>query len=453
MRVAFILWASACPGLQLYLFRRRYSDLIRNHLEGPTGFRELLAPLVAAGQVELVELEVRFKNGSRIFLCHCAHEKDLENYRGAEFGVLGIEEATQFTEFMIRFLRSRVRAPLEWLNKLPPEYRSMFPRVLYTSNPGGVGHAYFKRWFIDVCAPGEIWTTPDGEGGFTRQFIPAKLTDNPSINPEEYRKQLRGLGSPEMVRALEEGDWSAIVGAYFSNFRRDKHVCERLIIPDHLFKFRGFDWGSYRPFAVLWFAKSDGQPMKTVSGKVVRFPRGCLIVYREWYGCIPGEADKGIAMRNEDIAEGIKRRTTEKVHPDVVTDSLPFQDRGGVTIAEVFRQHGIELLQGDTSRIPGWSQVYSAMEGNEEGTMLVVQEDCTHLIRTLPALQRDLHKSEDIDTDQEDHAADVLRLGCMARAMIKDAEKPPRNDVVLEQPVVSDILKRHFEARRREEFG
>jgi len=110
MRVAAIAWCGMIPGLQVYLFRRIREDLIKNHLEGPTGFRALLSPVLQKG-VQIIDDEIRFPNGSRIYLCHCKDEKDRFKYQGAEIHVLLIDELTHFTEVIYRFLRSRVRLP------------------------------------------------------------------------------------------------------------------------------------------------------------------------------------------------------------------------------------------------------------------------------------------------------------------------------------------------------
>lgn len=450
MRVVFIVFCCAIPGLQAYLFRRHYSDLIKNHMEGHTGFREMLAPLVKTGHCSIVDLEVRFWNGSKIYLCHCQHEKDVENHRGAEIHLLGIEEATQFTEFMVRFLRHRVRMPIEMRAKIPKQYRELFPRILYTSNPGGEGHAYFKKWFVDAAKALEIWTTPDSEGGFSRQFIPARLTDNPSIDPEEYRKTLRGLGSPELVKALEEGNWDAIVGAFYTEFSRELHVIPDFKPPEHWFKFRSFDWGSYRPFAVGWFCVSDGEAFIS-NGKKFIIPRGAIVLYREWYG---KEKDNvGLGLRNEDIAYGIKQRTEERNVSITLADSLPFQDRGGKKIADTFAECGVPLTQADDSRIPGWSQLRSRLIGNkDDGPLIYFCESCLDTIRTLPLLQRDIKKVETIGDGQEDHAADMVRYACMARPLTIELPKPDK-PLDLSKPTVSELLQQHFKRRSNVDAG
>jgi hypothetical protein len=109
MRAAAITWCASIPGLQCYIFRRISDDLIKNHLEGPAGFRAMLAPWVDGKLVEIVEGEIRFWNGARIFLCHCKDAKDVYKYQGAEMHVLLIDELTHFQDDMYRFLRSRVR--------------------------------------------------------------------------------------------------------------------------------------------------------------------------------------------------------------------------------------------------------------------------------------------------------------------------------------------------------
>jgi hypothetical protein len=439
MRAMAIFVATAIPGALCYLFRRHYQDLIKNH---GIPLREMLAPWVQSGLVEIIELEIRFWNGSRIFLCHCNHDKDVYNYQGAEIHFLGIEEATQFTEHQIRYLRSRVRMPSSMYEAMDPAYRSQYPRILYTANPGGPSHSYFKKWFIEGAKPLEIWTPPDSEGGLARQFIPARLTDNPSLNAEEYRIQLRGLGSPQLVKAMEDGDWNAIVGSFFEILRPELHVCEDFTPPAGLTKYRVFDWGSYAPFCVLWFCVSDGTPIISHKGNKLWFPRGALIVYREWYGMIPHEPNKGLAMRNEDIAAGIKQRSTEPdIEPVILTDSLPFQDRGGQTIAKTFRDCGLTLMEGDTSRIPGWSQVLSRLKGDERGPGLHFVESCEHTLRTGPMLMRSLKKPDDVDDGQEDHAWDCVRLGCMAKPIVQTATKvQPEN--VAQDFTFDAILKR-----------
>jgi hypothetical protein len=123
MRAVAIILCGLIPGLNVYLFRRIYDDLIKNHMEGTGGFPVMLAPLILSGHVKIVAEEIRFWNGSRIFLCHCEHEKHRFKYQGAEIHVLLIDELTMFTEVIYRFLRGRMRAPA-WKSRSGPSTSS-----------------------------------------------------------------------------------------------------------------------------------------------------------------------------------------------------------------------------------------------------------------------------------------------------------------------------------------
>lgn len=453
MRVAFVLFCLQVPGLQAYLFRREFGDLVRNHLEGPTGFYALLGDLVLAKKCEIVGKEIRFANGSKIYLCHCQHEKDVYGYHGAEIHLLGIEEATQFTEFMMRYLRTRMRAPKEFLETLPEPLKGRFPRSLLTSNPGGIGHAYLKRAFVDAHPPMTLFQAPVKDGGLLRQYIPARLTDNPSIDAEEYANQLRGVGSESYVRALLDGDWSATVGAFYPEFDYERHVLPAFIPPAHWFRFRSFDWGSSAPFAVFWWAVSDGQEVPAL-GRAL--PRGALVAYREWYGCNEESPATGLGMRNEDIAAGILERSLrpEEQRLQTVTDSLPFQDRGGYTVNAVFLKCGVPLIQGDTSRIPGHSQLRSRLRGTPDGgPMIYFVDQCIHAIRTIPLMQHDPNDPEEHIGD-EDHAVDAIRLACMSRARIKDEELPePKTENLSNAITFDQAIERLSRFKRQDNAG
>lgn len=447
MRVCAIAWCTLIPGLQVYLFRRIRDDLVKNHIEGPKGLRAMLAPWVLAGIVQMVEDEVRFWNGSKIYLCHCKDEKDRFKYLGAEIHVLLIDELTTFTSVIYRFLRGRVRAV--GLN-LSAELRGSFPRILASSNPGGIGHHWVKEDFQphQVAMHFQVRQMQDEEGGMRRQYIPARLVDNPSMTEDDpgYRARLRGLGSPQLVKAMEDGDWNVIAGAYFPEFSTARHVIQPFQIPDHWVRIRAGDWGSAKPFCIGWYAVSDGTlsiPQWDGWGNgqgPLLLPRGALVKYREWYGMQPGQPNVGLKMPAEAVADGILEREIverlddgaqvyEKIDTAVL-DPSAFSADGGPSIAERMGNRGVYFAHADNKRVPdrgalgGWDLLRSRLVGDNDLPMLYLFSTCEHTIRTLPALQHDENRAEDVDSDGEDHAGDETRYACKARPWIRDQPQP-----------------------------
>jgi terminase large subunit-like protein len=422
MRAAAVMWCGMIPGLQVYLFRRLRDDLVKNHIEGPQGLRQLLAPWVRGGLVDMVEDEIRFWNGSKIYLCHCKDEKDRFKYLGAEIHVLLIDELTTFTDTIYRFLRSRVRmAGVE----LPPQFVGRFPRILSGSNPGNTGHGWVKAAFIDARPPMDMERVPTSEGGMLRQFIPARLADNPSIDPGDYVAKLEGLGSPALVKAMRDGDWNVVAGAYFPEFSTETHVVVPRSLPSYWLKFRSFDWGSARPFSVGWWTVSDGE--------LADFPRGAIIRYREWYGAQRDPAGKtipntGLRMTAEQVADGIIERekgdiTGNRVMSGVADPSI-FAEDGGPSIADRMAGRKVFWRPADNTRVGkigasgGWDQVRARLIGDGEKPALYVFSTCLDFIRTFPALQHDDGRPEDIDTESEDHLADECRYACLSRPYV-----------------------------------
>ena len=440
MRVAAILWCAAIPGLQVYLFRRIRDDLVKNHMEGPKGLRAMLADWCVVGFVTIVEDEIRFWNGSKIYLCHCKDEKDIYKYQGAEIHALLIDEVTHFTEAMYRFLRNRVR--MVGIT-LPEQYRGKFPRILASGNPGNVGHLFVKSTFIDGALPMQLRQMPANEGGMLRQYIPARLDDNPSMAEDDpgYEHRLEGLGSEALVRAMRHGDWDVVEGAFFDCWSRDRHVVRPFRIPQNWLRFRAGDWGSAKPFSFGWYAvASDDYQL----GPSLWLPRGGLVRYREWYGIktdADGKPQANIGLKMFADAVGRELAAIEAkddVKPTYgVLDPAAFAQDGGPPISEnIFRGSGNTILfrPADNTRVPqrgamsGWDGMRQRLVGESpERPMLVFFETCVHAIRTIPVLQHDVDRPEDLDTDGEDHAADEVRYACNSRPWARVSVIEPAN--------------------------
>lgn len=433
-RSVAIMWCAAIPGLQVYLFRRIREDLIKNHIEGPHGFRVLLTPWINAGFCSMVEDEIRFWNGAKIYLCHAKDPAHVYKYLGAEMHVLLIDELTQWLEEMYRFLRSRVRSPGLIV---PPEYAGQFPRILCGSNPGNIGHQWVKQSWITGKVPLEINRMEPKEGGMLRQFIPARLEDNPSLylDDPDYENKLLGMGSEAYVRAMRHGDWDIVAGAFFDNWRADLHVLPRWTPPKHWTRFRSMDWGSYRPFSIGWWAIADDD--EWVGSQLI--PRGAIVRYREWYGCEPDKPNTGLKLDCEDVAAGIMKRELdagESVDGQLsVCDPSMWKEDGGPSLYERMLNHRPKWWKSgmptfvaqpaDNTRIGGWLQMRNRLNGNGEAPMIFATADCLDSIRTIPVLQHDKNRPEDVDSGGEDHAADDWRYGCMARPMSRVVHRKP----------------------------
>lgn len=477
MRVAAISWCAIIPGLQVYIFRRIREDLMKNHMEGPKGFRAMLASAANSGHVQIIEDEIRFANGSKIFLCHCKDPKDVYKYQGAEIHVLIIDELTHFLEPMYRFLRNRVRM-VGLKDRLPPWLKDKFPRILCSANPGNVGHLWVKSTWIDGRVPLSVERMSEQDGGMLRQYIPARLDDNPSLRDDDpdYEKRLAGLGSEALVKAMRDGDWDVVEGAFFSEWSNTRHVLKPFPVPASWLRFVSVDWGSARPFSVGWWAVvGDDYPVVCSDGNTRVIPRGALVRYREWYGVQRDDqgkpkANEGLKLEIETFGIGLLRRSIPDLslkkedgspvrYAYVVMDPAMWNADGGPSLAERLMRArpdlgypGIQgLRKADNARISargqlgGWDIVRARLRGSgwtESGPGpdwvpdLYVFETCTDFVRTFPVLQHDPDRPEDVNTDMEDHIGDETRYACKSRPYVPKAIDKPVDKTELEYEAI-----------------
>lgn len=425
LRVLSIILCVEIPGLQVYLFRRTYPDLMSNHMNGSGSFPELLAPLVSTDQVKIVADEIRFENGSKIHLCHCQHEKDVLKYQGAEIHVLLIDELTHFTEYIYRFLRNRVR--IGGLN-VPDKYKGTIPRIVCGSNPGSVGHQFVKATFVNYSPPYVIKKTEPKEGGMLRQYIPAKLEDNPTLttNDPGYVDRLEGLGHSSLISAMKDGDWDIVAGAAFEKLNRQKHMIRPFKIPDHWTKFTSLDWGTAKPYANIWFAVPDEDVIlkarENWPEKVIC--KGSLIIYRELYGW-SGRPDVGTREETYEVANKIAELEDEDIDYRIA-DSAMWAEHDGPSAAENFMNALAEnevysaMEKSRKDRAANYLEMrrrIAAEDGEEPG--LYIFSSCEHFWRTVPDLQLDDKNPEKgWDSSMEDHIADAVAYGVVSRPMV-----------------------------------
>jgi hypothetical protein len=393
------------PAWRGILFRRTYEPELKEIL---LRSQELYPPSGATWHEK--DKTWKWPNGAFLRLQYLEREQDASRYQGQQYTWIGWDELTQWpSDAAYRMMFACLRSAAGVATK----------RVRGAGNPGGPGHQWVKARFIDPAPRGFELIN---DGPWERLFIPSRVQDNAILLASDpgYAARLRGAGSAELVRAWLEGDWSVVSGAYFPEWSPDKHVIEPFEIPPDWPRFRSFDWGSARPFSVGWFAVSDGSDH--------RFPRGALVRYREWYGMKPGSPNVGLKLTAEAVAQGIRDRETERVQLGVADPAI-FAEDGGPSIAQRMAGHGVLWRRADNKRVPGagamggWDAVRSRLVGEDGKPMLFVFTTCRDLVRTLPALQHDALRPEDVDTDGEDHAADELRYACMSRPWVPAARK------------------------------
>ena len=358
----------------------------------------------------------RAPDGARLRFAYLERDADAEAYQGHSYTRLYVEEIGNFpSERPILKLMATLRSGAG----VPVGFRA-------TGNPGGPGHQWVKARYIDP-APMGYRVVKDPLSGLERVYIPSRVSDNHYLG-ESYVSQLKASGSEQLVRAWLEGDWSVIDGAFFDCWSNARHVIKPFEIPEDWLRFRSADWGSARPFSVGWWAVvgddhslGDGLPV---------LPRGALVRYREWYGS--ASPNVGLKLTAEEVAEGIlAREKGDKVRFGVL-DPAAFAVDGGPSIAERMAKVGAIFGRADNKRVSqkgalsGWDQMRARMVGEEGRPLIYTFSTCTDSIRTIPALQHDPDKPEDLDTDGEDHAADEWRYACMSRPWVPVKREDPK---------------------------
>lgn len=348
-----------------------------------------------------------FPAGGHLWLTYLERDDDVLRYQGQAFSYIAFDELTQYpTPFAWNYLRSRLRSTDSTLDLC----------MRATSNPGGPGHGWVKRMFVDPAPPGVAFPATDidtgevlvypkghekaGEPLFYRKFIPAKVQDNPYLwNDGVYEANLLSLPENQR-RQLLEGDWAVADGAAFSEFRTSLHTCEPFVIPDNWRRFRSCDFGYSSHSAVHWYA-IDPQ-------------YDTLYVYRELY--VSKKTGKELARmildkeRGEHILYG-------------VLDSSVWAKRGetGPSIAEEMIVEGCRWRPSDRSqgsRIAGKNRLHELLKINPDTGKpgIIFFNTCRQIIADLPVIPSDPDGSDDIDDRyMNDHAYDSIRYGIMTR--------------------------------------
>lgn len=348
-----------------------------------------------------------FTNGSIIQLAYLETAADMYRYQSAEIHLLLMDELTHFTKEEYEFLKTRVRTA-----------GNQRLKVMAATNPGNIGHAWVKSYFIDIAQPETIYTDVHGN---TRMFIPAKVSDHPDKNfRDTYSRQLSSLSDPNLRRAYLEGDWDIFAGQAFEEWKRETeegkpyHVVTPFEIPRHWVRWIAYDWG-YNSFAAAVWLTKDPSTERTY-------------LYREFYehAMIASAQAERINMYSSD--ENIAMR---------LADPSLWKHIGnadtGETVAAIFERNGLIFQPANNDRKAGKNAVHEALAPQADGVPgLQVFSSCVNFIRTFPNLPVDINRPEDIDTRAEDHLYDALRYGLMNQ----------RQGKIVEPIIPQDILDR-----------
>lgn len=401
-RAAAVIMAAMIPGSRVLILRRTFKDL-RRSVEGPL-LQEIPKEL---GSYNRSDHEFRFVNGSILELGYLQRASDLDQYQGAEYQLIIFEEATHFTEEQYEYLLSRLRAAGNVQASL--DKFGIRPRMILTANPGGIGHHWVKRRFVDPApakTPFRLTPTLETPNPGVCMYLPARATDNKHLG-KDYLDRLDNL--PENLRAaLRDGSWDILDGVRFPTFNRAVHVIDPSdfpIPPEGSVRALGVDYGSAAPFAGAWVAKV---------GEI-------FVVYREAYkaGLTPPQQAKMLRAK-----EGPEERDQGRITPLALDPSMwarsPHQPNapspGGLppsgSIASSYREvFGGAVKKAHNDRLGGAALIEELLRVREEDGLprLFIYSTCTNLIRTLPSLPRDDKNPDDVDTHAEDHIYDALR--------------------------------------------
>lgn len=385
------------PGTTGLIIRKTYPELLSNHIR-----RFWVEYPCVKNWYNKAEKAIYWPNGSVTEFSYLKSTDDVYNYQGREFEDISIDEITQHEEVIFKILRSSNRTT----------HKEIKPSMFLTGNPGGIGHAWAKRLFIDR-------KFKENENPKDFGFVQAMVYDNKALMQADpaYVKRLMDL--PEAKRrAYLEGDWDAFEGQVFAEWRRTKHVINQMILPrGDVPHFLWFDWGYRAPFACYASALIK---MKSEDGIV--FNR--VVTYQEWYGT--GKHPNAWARKifNEARVWIEKNVQFKRGYGD--PSMFNVKADGSISIAdEMMRKwrelnkdtNWLKMERGSRNRVQRVATVHNWLsDAPDNRPYWMVTSNCHSLIETLPQLCYDEsgvqgHKKEDVDSTQEDHAYDACGYG------------------------------------------
>ena len=371
------------PGIQVLFMRRTYPELIENHINPTRLMLDGVAAYNGSGKA------FAFPNGSRLKFGYCKTDADLGQYQGQAYDAIFLEECTLFPEKVFNTMKESNRSSK--LIRVPFE-----PRMYFTCNPGGVGHAWFKRLFVDR-------DFRESENPDDYIFIQASVYDNPWLleHSPKYVKALESLPE-DRKRAMLYGDWNVFEGQYFPEFRTESHTCDPFEIPPQWPRYRCFDYG-FDMLAAYWVAMDE---------------EGRAYVYREAYegkDKLDANGNPGEGLTVYQAAKLIRSLTP--ANEEITTTFAPpdmwnRRQETGKSAAEIYESYGVPLTKARNDRVQGWWDLKDWMRVRADGKpRIIIFRNCVNLIRCLPLCQHDEKHVDDVAKEPHEitHAPDALR--------------------------------------------
>lgn len=410
------------------LFRHEYKPLQEVVAKSKRWFHKIFP-----GRVRFLESKGDYKwvweSGEELMFRAVKRKEDYWDYHGFEIPWIGWEELTAWPEPAVYHVFKSINRSSH--PDVPRKYRA-------TCNPYGPGHNWVKSYFIDPAPAGQPFVPDPGQlehalgeeltaelddmdTGLRAVTLHGHYSENRALMDAEpdYPAKIRAAASnPAQAKAWLTDDWDIVAGGMFDDvWDREVHVIEGwepAETPRSWRIDRAMDWGSSKPFAVGWWAESDGT--EAPNGEI--YPRGTVLLIAEWYGW-NGTPNEGLRLTDREIARGIVEREKDMdIHGRVKAGpaDVPTERPGQSSMEAVFRAAGVSFTEPDKrsgSRESGWAAMRRMMKESlkerPEEPCLYVFERCRQFIRTVPTLPRDERDPDDVDTEAEDHIADMTR--------------------------------------------
>jgi hypothetical protein len=394
------------PNYSVLLLRKTFPELERTHIKAMRRESQELGFTWAESRKT-----AEFKNGSTIECGHMEDADSVQKYLSTEYDLIIAEEGVQFQPDALMELMSRART------SNPHVIARGGAEVWIPTNPGGPSHALLRDLFITHTP--DIERYPAMKTKYRPEqwcFIPAKLDDNPYLDPDYESLALSGLRKARYEQ-MRHGDWDAAEGMFFDDFSARTHAREVSVqrpIDDVI---EAGDWGFTSPGTVAWYLPMDDNHWHVIA---------------EW---------KFQRMTAEEVAVGIVNRRRElgirRVRYSVWDPSI-FNKTGhgkGESVAETLGRFGVACRRGDNDRVLGWMRLAAFYRTAPDGVpWLTYDPSCTYSLRSIPALLSDKHNPEDVDTKLDDHCADRDRYFAQSRPAVIPGNGAPRKPPAMFSP-------------------